>query len=358
VHFLQVARRFTTCERVAFVPAFVAAETSRLLPQVEIVAMPSLGSRTGSILAIFAFGLFSWAARISRLRTCDFFFATSHFLGDTLPAVLVGGKRSAVIVHHIVDPPWRRPGPFFTNFIAYAAEQISLLLVRAFCGVVFVGTPLMKRALEAKGFRQPIVVVGNATETPELSFPARDPNLVTYLGRLSPTKGLEDLLTAWPRVLERTPNARLQILGDGDDAYYEHLARLSQQRNIADSVTFQRVVSDAQKWTAFTTSALFAFASHEEGWGIVLAEAMSAGLPCVTYDLPVFSEVFTDGRIAVPVGDTIAFGDAIAALLGSAQIREELGERALRLGRSFSWDDVAAREISAFERYIQPLIRA
>lgn len=78
--------------------------------------------------------------------------------------------------------------------------------------------------------------------------------------------------------------------------------------------------------------------------GIAVAEAMAFGLPCLTYDLDIFREIFIAGRLTVPAGKVGALADLIVTLLTNETIRRRYAEEALELSRAFSWSRAAQIE--------------
>ena len=89
---------------------------------------------------------------------------------------------------------------------------------------------------------------------------------------------------------------------------------------------------------------MLAFPSTKEGWGLAVLEAMSAGLPVVTSDLPVFREYLTSGRDAllVPVDDAPALASALTAVLDAPDLAASLREAALATAQRFTWARSAA----------------
>ncbi len=87
----------------------------------------------------------------------------------------------------------------------------------------------------------------------------------------------------------------------------------------------------------------FAFPSVNEGWGLVVLEAMAAGTPTVVCDLPVFREYLTAERDALVVqpGDDEALADALAALATDGPLRRRLIHAGDLVAAHYSWDDTA-----------------
>jgi len=100
------------------------------------------------------------------------------------------------------------------------------------------------------------------------------------VGRLVPIKGMERLIAAWAVVCQRQPDARLAIVGDGEEK--QSLQALSRDYGIEKQVFFAG-------WTDplpyLAASECFVLLSHNEGMGRVVVEAMAAGLPCVVSDV-------------------------------------------------------------------------
>ncbi len=350
-HALAVANELAKERDVAVVvPAFTLAPVAARYPRLRLLPTPSPRALLGSTIGTLLFSAASWLRRARTIRRAGEVLAASHFLGDVLPAGLLHPRRAAVIVHHLVEPPWRRSGPLVRNLLGYLHERLSLVVVRALAGSVVTSSAHVRAQLRARGFRQPIVVTTNAPRplsTPPPPSDTRAAGRVVSVGRLSPTKGIEHLIDAWPIVAAAVPGATLHLVGDGDPDYRRALEARARASAPDGAIRFLGRVGDERKERELFDAQLFAFPSLEEGFGIAIAEAMQAGLPSVTFDLPVFRELFVDGRIAVATGDSAAFGRAIADLLRDGAARTELASAALRAGACFTWERAARLDAEA-----------
>lgn len=171
--------------------------------------------------------------------------------------------------------------------------------------------------------------------SPKLSV---TPNIL-YVGRLEKRKGVDYLLRAYKRVAANNPKIVLNIVGAGPDR-----AKLKQyvRRNKLDNVVFHGFVDEKTKIKLFKNADVFTSpALYGESFGIVLLEAMAAGIPVVAGDNPGYATVMRDtGRVSlVDPKDTQEFARKLSLML------EDTGLRKL-------WKDWAATYIKQYS-YVQ-----
>jgi len=169
--------------------------------------------------------------------------------------------------------------------------------------------------------------------------------VVLYCGRLSPEKALPSLLDAFSIVSQRVAEAVLVIIGDGPlrAALESQAQRLGLD---AKSVRFTGRVDPDDISTWLKTGDVFSLVSFSEGFPCSLAEAMSAGLPCVVSDIPANRQLVEDGQegFRVPVGNADAIADAILRLLGDVELSARMGEAARqKIVGNYSTDQIADR---------------
>ncbi|MBV8490903.1 MAG: glycosyltransferase family 4 protein, partial [Candidatus Eremiobacteraeota bacterium] len=319
VHLFESAKRWRDCRVTVFAPEIARADVEHALPEAAFVAIPSPDAWVGSKAVVFLARTFGALFTIvSALRRQDAVYVISPFLPDILPAVAAAPRRTVAQVFHLQEPPGKRAGHFMRNTLAYLNERMGLALVRH-----FVRSVVVLNAVETPRLRLPATThvfragAGAWPQSVEHAFRAPEKRSgAVCVGRIAPTKGIDDLIEAWSRVREAVPSATLTLVGIGDDdAYVASLHARLRERGLEDAVHFAGYVSNERKAEIVASARLFVTASREEGWGIALAEALALGIPCVTYDLPVFAEAFPVGRIPVPEGDVERFAAATVALL-------------------------------------------
>lgn len=102
---------------------------------------------------------------------------------------------------------------------------------------------------------------------------------VGYLGRLHPIKNLENLIRAWG--LLQLPNAELIIYGNGNTAYTDTLRRLAEQTH-SQGIIFAGFLHGQEKYDALASLDVFCAPSHQENFGMSIAEALLVGTPVLT----------------------------------------------------------------------------
>lgn len=120
--------------------------------------------------------------------------------------------------------------------------------------------------------------------------------LLLFLGRLHPKKGCDLLVNAFAEAAGGNPNLHLVIAGPNGGEWQAELERQARVLGIADRVTWTGMLSGDHKWGAFYAADAFALPSHQENFGIAVAEALACGLPVLISDkINIWREIAQDG---------------------------------------------------------------
>lgn len=194
-----------------------------------------------------------------------------------------------VFPHGMLDPWFRRQFPLKHLKKALYWPWGDYRVLRDARAVLF--TCEEERLLAPQSFsryRANAVVVGLGTAEPPSAnaslflerFPqARDRRLLLFLGRLHPKKGCDLLLEAFARVLASDPSWLLVFAGPDDAGWQASLLQRTAELGITDRVLWTGMLRDQMKWSAFAAAEVFALPSHQENFGIAVAEALACGLP-------------------------------------------------------------------------------
>ncbi len=155
-----------------------------------------------------------------------------------------------------------------------------------------------------------------------------------------PRKGILTLVEAW--ALHERPGAVLQLVGETDaDRDYETRVRGAIEAAPRDSIVVSGRVDDAALARAYASANLFVLPSRYEGYGIVYAEALAAGLPVIACEVgPVSELVGREAGVLIPPDDRGALPAALNLLLGDATLRAKMSEAAYRRASGLPrWED-------------------
>ena len=155
---------------------------------------------------------------------------------------------------------------------------------------------------------------------------------------------------------EQFPDWQIEFWGsepDGGHTYTEELERLIHDKNLEDQVFLRGNTNDVL--SKYLASDIFAFPSAFEGFGLSMAEAMSAGLPVVAYkNCPAVNELIADGKDGFLVDDGIApLAEGLRELMSNQNLRINMGRQAHETMLQYSpsrvwkqWEDLMNRAIS------------
>lgn len=291
-----------------------------------------------------------------QLPTSNFriIYPTSDMFFDLLPAFFLKLRckkvKLAGIVHHYIPPPWRREGSFLANLLLWLSQRFGFLLLRVFADLVFYPQTdegaLVKKVLRGLGLAEGrLFPFRNGVNIEEaMAAPAGEKKYAAvFLGGLRPSKGLYDLVPIWRLVQSKLPGAKLLIVGGGLGQYEEELKRAIKKEGLEGLVMLAGVVAQPGLFTTMKEGEIFISPSHEEGWGIVVGEALACGLAVVAYDLPAYRPY---GKVVekVPLGDVTLFAQKVIRLLQDSGRRRRKVEEGYKIIQSFGWEAAAARE--------------
>jgi glycosyltransferase involved in cell wall biosynthesis len=116
-------------------------------------------------------------------------------------------------------------------------------------------------------------------------FPTlRGRRLLLFLARVHPKKGLDLLIEAFAQVAAEHPDLHLVVAGPDESGLRPQLDHQAARLQVADRITWTGMLKGSAKWGALKAAEVFALPSHQENFGIAVAEALAVGLPVLVSD--------------------------------------------------------------------------
>lgn len=167
-------------------------------------------------------------------------------------------------------------------------------------------------------------------------------------GRYMTEKGVDRILEAWHLLSEEYKEWELFIFGDEDRLPYQAIIDQYKMNNRVHLMPATNNIAEE-----FSKSSIYLMGSRYEGFGLVLAEAMSCGLPCISFDCPYGPrEIIRDGKdgFLVNDGDIEAYAHAMECLMSDESLRRTMGETAIQNIARFEPESIMNNWKSLFEK--------
>lgn len=168
---------------------------------------------------------------------------------------------------------------------------------------------------------------------------------IICVGSISYNKGYDLLIEAWNRIAKDCLGWKIDIFGRGDSSIYQNMI---DDYHLQDSIRFCGPTDQVQQ--KMLHSSFLVLPSRSEGFGMVLIEAMSCGLPCVAFDCPCGPrDIIWDGKngILVPPENSKLLSESIKYLIDHTDILKEMG--------TFASQSVSKYEIASVAQHWQNL---
>jgi glycosyltransferase involved in cell wall biosynthesis len=156
---------------------------------------------------------------------------------------------------------------------------------------------------------------------------------LVFLNRMVKMKGPERALEIFAKFLQKFPDSKLLMLGDGEEEYVSSLKKLSIKLNIEKNIEFKGFVSEEDKIEILQKSHALINTSYKEGWGLVNLEANSQGTPAIVFDVEGCKDSVKDG-INGYISDTEkSFIENIEKVM-----KKDLSKSSLEYSKKFNYD--------------------
>ena len=237
-----------------------------------------------------------------------------------------------------------------TSYIAKFYNLTSLKMVLELSDkIVITQSSYLNRSPYLSKYRDKIEVIPVGVDTEKfkpLNIQEYENTLffLSILDKFHEYKGLEYLLKALKIVKDEIKNVKLIVGGEGDlKSYYQEIANSLGLENNVRFVGFipdSKIVEYYNRCSAFV---LPSYSSDQEGFGIVLLEALACGKPVITTEIVGVSkdvQEFNAGVVVKP-RDVDSLANAIVEILQDEDLRRKMGENGRKVDEKYSWHNIA-----------------
>lgn len=190
-----------------------------------------------------------------------------------------------------------------------------------------------------------------------------DKKVLLYVGRISPQKGIEYLLEALPRVVQKHQDVKLLVVGGPTyeikspayNAYFANLQRIIKKYNLTDAVRFAGYVNLEKMPQYYAAADVCVLPYVYEPLGNTVLEALASGKPLIaskTGGIPETVEHMKNG-VLVPPKNPDAIADAILTLLEDEDLRKKTSTNARKKAETMSWRRAAREMMRVFEEVVK-----
>ena len=240
-------------------------------------------------------------------------------------------------------------------------QQFSLRLLRK-SHLLMIDNQQLTEDLVKKGINKNLISVQpGGVDLNQFKQIKPDPSFYSdalFVGRLQPHKGVFDTIQIWQKVTQKITQAQLIILGHGPNQVVKNLRDEIHKANLGQKIKIISYIYDRQKFLKyFKGTKMLLFLDHEAGFGLVVAEAMAAGLPVIAYNLPIFGTVYQKGFLTASLEDTSTISSYIINLLNSSEKYSKLSQEAYKESVKFDWSNVSRRFYKTLSDYGAPRLK-
>lgn len=241
------------------------------------------------------------------------------------------------------------------------AEKIMRIFCNR-CDMIVAPAHFIKEELIGFGVRKPITVIPNGIDTKRFALGDKDflrqklklnqsDKIVLHLGRLAKEKSIDFIIKSFAKIAQKNKNVYLVIAGDGPTR--KELENLTKNLNLQKRVLFLGFVDFEKVSEIYAGADVFASSSQTETQGMVVLEAIAAGLPIVAVSDKAFEQFVESGKDGFLVEkDETIFASKLQNVLDDDNLRLKISKNARRKAEKFSLEEIAKR----FDKMYKELI--
>lgn len=269
------------------------------------------------------------------------------------------GVKKIAFIHEVTKEVWKlNPWPFPLNLLPAIVVTLSEPLIFK---IIYKRIPFMTVSSSTKKdlmdwgiLKNNITVINNGFNNPNFPVSRKEiKKTIIYLGAISKDKGTEDALITFKNLYERSRNIQFWVVGKAEEHQLDLLKKKAKMFGIEKVTKFFGFVSEREKYSLLAKAHILINPSIREGWGFVVIEAASVGVPTVAYDVAGLRDSVVDGKTGL-LADTKseALADKIQYLLDNKELYQRLSINCLKWSKKFSWEKSIKKSLDLMEEIV------
>jgi glycosyltransferase involved in cell wall biosynthesis len=297
-----------------------------------------------------------------KMLSGDIIFSSSDFWPDFFPAFIMKLKNPKIIwiagFYLFAPKPWRKDSPyrdkkFLTGLFYWLSQVPSYYVIRKFSDIVFVTSkPDVDQFITPSRSKEKVVVIRGGVDTEPAKTYLNSAEVIPpeeriydacFIGRFHYQKGVLELCKIWQIVCSCIPKAHLVIIGSGP--LENEIRNLITEYGLLKNIDLMGFLDGPKKFEVFKQSRIVVHPATFDSGGMAAAEAMSWGLPGVSFDLEALKTYYPKGMLKTSCFDIDEFANNILSLLSNHYQYKAMSLEALKLvHEEWEWND-RAKEI-------------
>ncbi|MBY8992513.1 MAG: glycosyltransferase family 4 protein [Candidatus Lokiarchaeota archaeon] len=280
------------------------------------------------------------------LRTNSFDITHANSAKAALPIILARRTKFICTIHDFT--------PFETELTTIPIERLLIRFVSKRASIIITVSNFVKREFQhyiPRIDNNKIATIYNGIEEKYKPYPVEAQRLkeklniqgpvLLYIGRITPYKGVANIIEAYRIVKTEIPNVNL-VIGGKPDYLMEN--EYKNWREMHKDVLFTGYLPEDEVPYYFSMGDIFlTYSSSSEGFGLTPLEAISCGTPVICSSILVYREILRDNALFVPPRDSLKLAEKIKILLNDDDLRNNLVKNAQTFIKKYSWNTVGKR---------------
>ncbi len=273
------------------------------------------------------------------------------------------GKPYCITTHGTLSP-WALRHKYFRKQIYMWFTQRRILTQASYIHTI---TSQERQHIQDQGIHTPTVTIPNGVYIENLQYSGtqsmllerypnlKDKNIILFLGRIHPIKGLPLLAEAFSNLVKFIPNTYLVLAGPNEDGHQQRIKRVLTKLGTQEKVIFTGMLTETEKLDALNCADMLVVPSHSEVMSISALEAMASSLPVVITEESQFPEIGSYQAGIVVRRNNSDLLDAMIQILNNPDRALQMGRNGYMLASTkYHWNRLAPQYVDMYKSMIKP----